>query len=118
MSGRDTAPPHPALAALNRFGYGAQAHGSVSLKQIAADPRGFLQQDIARPGAALLARPDLPSTADRMAAFYNYREMVRAAREKRPFDIENNRVVEPQSARPDNGQPPAGQPPAGDATHA
>ena len=110
MSGRQTSPPHRALTALNRFGYGAQSQASVSLKQIAADPRGFLQQDIARPGAALLTGADLPSTADRMAAFYNYREMVRAAREKRPFDIENNRVVEPQTAKPGSGMAPPMQP--------
>lgn len=110
MSGRQTGLPHPALVALNRFGYGAQAHASVSLKQIAADPRGFVLQDIARPGAGLMARAGLPSTSERMAVFYNYREMVRAAREKRSFDIENNRVVETQSAKPDSGMQAQMQP--------
>ncbi|MBM3607137.1 MAG: DUF1800 family protein, partial [Alphaproteobacteria bacterium] len=111
MSGRQTDLPHPALVALNRFGFGAQGHPSVSFKQIAADPRGYLKGELDLPDATVIPAP-LPSTAQRMAEFFAYRANVRAAREK-------SAAASKQTAPSGMEQPPpVNAPPAGNANDA
>ena len=65
--------PRGALTAVNRFGYGARGGDSDDLASAAADPRGFVLSELARPDAALLAGPDLadsPRLIQEMFAFF------------------------------------------------
>src|SRR5262245_23447779 len=66
-----------AAFALHRFGLGPR---EGSLAAIAADPRGALIADLARPGAARLSRPDLLTSAQAARAAFEFREQRKAAR--------------------------------------
>jgi uncharacterized protein (DUF1800 family) len=66
-----------AVFALHRFGLGPRAG---SLAAIAADPRGALIADLARPGAARLSGPDLLTSAEAARAAFDFRQERKAAR--------------------------------------
>ncbi|TBW40341.1 DUF1800 family protein [Siculibacillus lacustris] len=84
-----------ALIALNRFGYGARPG---DLAAAASDPRGFLAEELARPGIARIDA-DLPGSAAALASLFEDQDRVRLEREA--------------AARPAVAAPPAGAPPAG-----
>jgi uncharacterized protein (DUF1800 family) len=66
-----------AAFALHRFGLGPRAG---SLAAIAADPRGALLADLAKPGAARLHDPGLPTSAEAARAAFEFRQERKAAR--------------------------------------
>src|SRR5271155_2292692 len=66
-----------AAFALHRFGLGPR---TGSLAAIAADPRGALLADLAKPGVARLHDPDLPPGAEAARAAFEFREERKAAR--------------------------------------
>ena len=53
---------HGALVALHRFGFGARGLNADDAASAAADPRGFVKAELARPNVALLEAPELRST--------------------------------------------------------
>jgi uncharacterized protein (DUF1800 family) len=74
--------------ALRRFGLGAKGE---LVRSIAADPRGALLEDLARPGATLLQADALPSSAAALQAFFGeQREENRQAAERREARREAN----------------------------
>jgi uncharacterized protein (DUF1800 family) len=66
-----------AAFALHRFGLGPRAG---SLAAIAADPRGALLADLAKPGAARLHDPGLPTSAEAARAAFEFRQERKAVR--------------------------------------
>jgi uncharacterized protein (DUF1800 family) len=66
-----------AAFALHRFGLGPR---EGSLAAIAADPRGALLADLAKPGAARLGNPDLLTSAEAARAAFDFRQERKAAR--------------------------------------
>ena len=54
--------------AFNRFGFGARGHDPLPN----GDAREALESELAAPDAGALLKPDLPTTAQAMAAFYEY----------------------------------------------
>src|SRR5271167_454568 len=66
-----------AVFALHRFGLGPRAG---SLAAIAADPRGALIADLARPGAGRLSGADLLTSAEAARAAFDFRQERKAAR--------------------------------------
>jgi uncharacterized protein (DUF1800 family) len=73
--------PHGALVALNRFGYGARGGAAGDIANAAADPRGFVRADLARPNAVLLDLPGLQTTPALARAMFDYQLEVKTARE-------------------------------------
>ena len=63
-----------AAFALHRFGLGPR---EGSLAAIAADPRGALIADLARPGAARLSDPNLLASAQAVARRSNFARSAR-----------------------------------------
>src|SRR5260221_8438514 len=72
---------HPALVALNRFGFGARGGASGDLVNAASDPRGFVKAELARPNGGLLEVPGLLSTPALGEAVFAYQFEVKLARE-------------------------------------
>lgn len=72
------ADPKRGLLALNRFGLGGRADGDFAAAS--ADPRGFLLAELAQPGAAGLAGPDLPATPAALKTYFADEEAKRLAR--------------------------------------
>lgn len=70
-----------ALIALNRFGFGARGGASGDLTVAAADPRGFVMAELARPNGALLEVPGLLSTPELGKQVFDYQFEIRQARE-------------------------------------
>lgn len=70
-----------ALVALNRFGFGARGGASGDLVNAAADPRGFVKAELARPNGVLLEAPGLQSTPQLGQAVFAYQDQVKQARE-------------------------------------
>ncbi|RFB81624.1 DUF1800 domain-containing protein [Methylovirgula sp. 4M-Z18] len=109
------ADPQAALVALNRFGLGARPG---DLAAAAADPRGFLAQEMAKPDVALIAlTPDLAPTKTNLQAMFADQEQKRlqrlaAAQTQPPQD---NKMA---SASPAPGamQPPSNAAPANSAS--
>jgi uncharacterized protein (DUF1800 family) len=66
-----------AAFALHRFGLGPRAGSQAA---IAADPRGALIADLAKPGAARLSDPDLLSSAEAARAAFDFRQERKAQR--------------------------------------
>jgi uncharacterized protein (DUF1800 family) len=66
-----------AVFALHRFGLGPRAG---SLAAIAADPRGALIADLARPGAGRLSDPEFLTSAEAARAAFDFRQERKAAR--------------------------------------
>jgi uncharacterized protein (DUF1800 family) len=66
-----------AVFALHRFGLGPRAGSQIS---IAADPRGALIADLAKPGAARLSDPELLSSAEAARAAFDFRQERKAQR--------------------------------------
>lgn len=73
--------PHAALIALNRFGFGARGGASGDFVNAAADPRGFVKAELARPSGALLEAPGLSSTPALAQEAFAYRLEVKQARQ-------------------------------------
>ncbi|CAL79638.1 conserved hypothetical protein [Bradyrhizobium sp. ORS 278] len=73
--------PKAALVALNRFGFGARGGASGDLVNAAADPRGFVKAELARPTGALLEVPGLQGTPALADAVFAYQDEVKRARE-------------------------------------
>jgi uncharacterized protein (DUF1800 family) len=86
--------PQAALVALNRFGFGARGAASGDFESAAADPRGFVKAELAKPNAALLIAPGLLSTPELSQLLFAYQKEVRAQRAA-------------QKAAPDNAMAPA-----------
>jgi uncharacterized protein (DUF1800 family) len=72
---------HAALVALNRFGFGARGGASGDLVNAAADPRGYVKAELARPYGVLLEAPGLQSTPQLGQAVFAYQDQVKQARE-------------------------------------
>lgn len=73
--------PQGALIALNRFGFGARGGASGDIGNAAADPRGYVKAELARPQAALLELPGLQTTPELAQAMFAYQLDVKTARE-------------------------------------
>ncbi|MET0220024.1 MAG: DUF1800 family protein [Tardiphaga sp.] len=73
--------PQGALVALNRFGYGARGGAAGDIANAAADPRGFVRAELARPNAVVLELPGLQTTPALAQAMFDYQLEVKAARE-------------------------------------
>ncbi len=70
-------PKWQAAFALHRFGLGPR---EGSLAAIAADPRGALIADLAKPGAGRLSNPQLLTSAEAARAAFDFRQERKAAR--------------------------------------
>src|SRR5713101_44399 len=70
-----------ALAALNRFGFGARGGASGDFVNAASDPRGFVKAELNRPNGVLLEVPGLLSTPAYGQAVFAYQAEVKQARE-------------------------------------
>lgn len=92
------------LLALNRFGLGGRADGDLAAAS--GDPRGFLLAELAEPGAAWLAGPDLPATPAALKTFFAIEEANRLARLQTEAAL---RVAAEPPVPPDNR--PAREPP-------
>lgn len=93
-----------ALVALNRFGFGARGGASGDLINAAADPRGFVKAELARPYGVLLEAPGLQSTPQLGQAVFAYQDKVKQAREaaKAAAPTEAPPVQAPADQKPDN----------------
>lgn len=93
-----------ALVALNRFGFGARGGASGDLINAAADPRGFVKAELARPYGVLLEAPGLQSTPQLGQAVFAYQDKVKQAREaaKAAAPTEAPPVQAPAEQKPDN----------------
>ncbi|MBV9394568.1 MAG: DUF1800 family protein [Methylobacteriaceae bacterium] len=69
---------HAGFIALNRFGLGSRRDGDLAAA--AADPRGFLRAELAKPGVALLEGENLPHTPVLLRSLYDQNERNRVAR--------------------------------------
>jgi uncharacterized protein (DUF1800 family) len=72
--------PQGALVALNRFGFGARGGASGDFSSAAADPRGFVKAELAKPNAALLEQPSLRPSPDLSKSFFAFAEEQRKQR--------------------------------------
>lgn len=72
-----------AFTAANRFGLGARPG---EIREISADPRGWLAQQVSRSAAFAIPSEGLPSLAEAAGAFQSYRQAqaVRRASEREP----------------------------------
>ena len=92
--------PQAALVALNRFGFGARGAASGDFESAAADPRGFVKAELAKPNAALLIAPGLLSTSELAQALFAYQKDVRAQRAAQKAAPDNAMAPTPQSLTP------------------
>ncbi len=108
--------PQAALVALNRFGFGARGGSSGDFASAAADPRGFVKAELARPNAALLEHPALRPSPELGKAFFAFsadvrRQRLAAAKSATPSDSQaqaepaQNTVRPPEAAAPETPQP-------------
>jgi uncharacterized protein (DUF1800 family) len=94
-----------AAFALHRFGLGPR---EGSLTAIAADPRGALIADLARPGAGRLNDPDLLTSAEAARAAFDFRQERKAARLVARAEQDAAKVDAERAAKPGaNSMPPA-----------
>ena len=70
-------PQTQAALALHRFGFGPRAD---SIAKFASDPRGALLAELDRPGAGLIADPNLLTSAEAAQAQRDFRQVRKAAR--------------------------------------
>ena len=110
-----------ALVALNRFGFGARGGAAGDLVNAAADPRGFVKADLARPTAALLEVPGLQSTPELARAVFEYQREQRQARAaaaraepatEGPMQPSDNAKPPPEGMQPNAMAPPPAPKPA------
>src|SRR5437660_4819510 len=94
-----------ALVALNRFGFGARGGASGDFINAAADPRGFVKAELARPNGALLELPGLASTPALAKAVFDYQ-----------FEIQQARDAAAKSSTQGSGTEAPSQPPASSDT--
>ena len=99
-----------ALIALHRFGYGARANGSGDLRSAAADPRGFVKAELARPAVALLESQTLRSIPDLFAAFNVEQDQRKAEREAQAKVLPAAQPVPPAASTGAAATPFAGPP--------
>jgi uncharacterized protein (DUF1800 family) len=97
--------PQAALAALNRFGFGARGAASGDYEAAIADPRGFVKAELAKPNAALLIAPGLLSTSELGQALFAYQKEVRLQRQQQkaaqpPAPADANAAAPAQPAPP------------------
>jgi uncharacterized protein (DUF1800 family) len=71
--------PHASLVAVHRFGYGARRDGP-SVRQISADPRGFVKADLERPDAGRMQVTGLVESRHHLQDLYSFQDGVRRAR--------------------------------------
>jgi uncharacterized protein (DUF1800 family) len=90
--------PQGALVALNRFGFGARGGASGDFSSAAADPRGFVKAELAKPEVALLEQPSLRPTAELGKTFFAF-----AAEQRK------QRAAEAQAKQAQGSEPPAEQ---------
>jgi uncharacterized protein (DUF1800 family) len=94
-----------AAFALHRFGLGPR---EGSLTAIAADPRGALIADLARPGAGRLNDPDLLTSAEAARAAFDFRQERKAARLVARAEQDAAKADAERAAKPGaNSMPPA-----------
>jgi uncharacterized protein (DUF1800 family) len=86
-----------AVFALHRFGLGPRAG---SLAAIAADPRGALIADLARPGAGRLSDPELLTSAEAARAAFDFRQERKAARLVARAEQDAAKSAADQAAKP------------------
>jgi len=99
-----------AAFALHRFGLGPR---EGSLAAIAADPRGALIADLARPGAGRLNDPNLLASAPAARAAFEFRQERKAARLVARTDQDAAKATADRAGRRANSAAPAA--PAADA---
>ena len=99
-----------AAFALHRFGLGPR---EGSLAAIAADPRGALIADLARPGAGRLNDPNLLASAPAARAAFEFRQERKAARLVARTDQDAAKATADRAGRRANSAAPAD--PAADA---
>lgn len=112
--------PQGALIALNRFGFGARGGASGDFSSAAADPRGFVKAELARPNAALLEQPSLRPSYELSKTFFAFNAEQRKQREaaakaapppaEAPPPQMEARAEAPAGAAPQAGQSEAPQP--------
>jgi uncharacterized protein (DUF1800 family) len=98
-----------ALTALRRFGFGGRPG---EIKKVAADPRGYVLQSIARPTAANISDPDLDSSAETYRSGQVAQQQQKLAREsKREAALETAQRRVDVASRTQNlpTAPPPGQ---------
>ena len=100
-----------AIFALHRFGLGPRAG---SLAAIAADPRGALIADLARPGAGRLSSPHLLTSAEAARAAFDFRQERKAARLVARADQEAANSVAKSTAKPGANSAASADPAADD----
>ena len=93
-------PQTQAALALHRFGFGPRAD---SIAKFASDPRGALLAELDRPGAGLIADPNLLTSAEAAQAQRDFRQVRKAAR-----------LLERQGPPPARGKPGPDMPPTAD----
>lgn len=89
--------PRAALVTLNRFGLGAKPG---DLAAAAADPRGFLLEELDRPGAADLAEPSLASSTSSLQALFAERQEKRRELERSTGTVTTSAVAPASSSAP------------------
>jgi uncharacterized protein (DUF1800 family) len=94
-----------ALVALNRFGFGARGGASGDVLNAAADPRGFVKAELARPNGVLLEVPGLQSTPALAVAVFDYQEPERLARERAAKTAAPASEAAPSAPAADQRQP-------------
>jgi uncharacterized protein (DUF1800 family) len=100
-----------AAFALHRFGLGPR---EGSLAAIAADPRGALIADLARPGAARLSDPNLLASAQAARAAFEFRQERKAARLVARTDQDPAKAKADRAAKPSGNSAAAADPAADD----
>ena len=100
-----------AIFALHRFGLGPRAG---SLAAIAADPRGALIADLARPGAGRLSSPHLLTSAEAARAAFDFRQERKAARLVARADQEAANSAVKSTAKPGANSAASADPAADD----
>src|SRR3981081_1137387 len=73
------------FTALNRFGFGARGDGDLAAA--ASDPRGFLKDELAQPGIAVLEGPGMPRTAVALQTVFAGEDQKKAERERMAAEV-------------------------------
>jgi uncharacterized protein (DUF1800 family) len=100
-----------AAFALHRFGLGPR---EGSLAKIAADPRGALIADLARPAAGRLSDPNLLASAQAARAAFDFRQERKAARLVARADQDAGKAKADRAAKPGANSAAAADPRADD----
>lgn len=85
--------PHDTLVAVNRFGLGARGMNSGDVMSAAADPRGFVMAELARPEVTLLQAPNLQSTELLLQAFFADQQRIAAERKSDAQKAEDRKLA-------------------------